>query len=89
MAISLSKGNSVSLIKECASLGINKLNKVAVGLGWDPMRGLSMDLDAWALAITSEGPKRKNLVYFMNTTDSSRNIVHKGDNLTGDGEGDD
>lgn len=89
MAVSLSKGGSLSLVKECENLGIGKLNKVAVGLGWDPLRGISMDLDAWALAITPEGPKRKNLVYFMNTVDSSRNIVHKGDNLTGAGDGDD
>lgn len=89
MAVSLSKGGSVSLVKECQNLGISRLSKVAVGLGWDPLSGVSMDLDAWALVITPEGPKRKNLVYYMNTIDSSRNIVHQGDNLTGAGDGDD
>lgn len=90
MAVSLKKGGKISLSKESASLGITKLSKVAVGLGWDVSHtGTSMDLDAWALALTDEGAKRKNLVYFGNTSDKSYNIVHMGDNLTGAGDGDD
>ncbi|MBO5389775.1 MAG: TerD family protein [Lachnospiraceae bacterium] len=89
MAVTLKKGSKVSLTKEASNLGI-RLNNVAVGLGWDISRGTSTyDLDAWALAITDEGLKKKNLVYFGNTLDSSKNIHHCGDNLTGDGDGDD
>lgn len=90
MAVSLKKGGVVSLSKESASLGIAKLSKVAVALGWDVSNtGTTMDLDAWALALTEDGAKRRNLVYFGNTCDTSRNIVHLGDNLTGVGDGDD
>lgn len=90
MAVSLKKGGKISLSKESSALGIGRLSRVAVALGWDIARGGStMDLDAWALAMTEEGAKRKNLVYFANTSDSSRNIVHMGDNLTGEGDGDD
>lgn len=91
MAINLKKGSTISLSKECASLGINSLEKVAVGLGWDcnESNGVSFDLDAWALAITPEGIKNKNLVYFGNVFDSATCIHHCGDNLTGAGDGDD
>lgn len=90
MAVSLKKGGRVSLSKESSALGIGKLRQVAVALGWDLSRGANtIDLDAWALAITDEGAKRRNLVYYGNTSDTSLNIVHMGDNLTGEGDGDD
>lgn len=90
MAVSLSKGGKVSLSKEVAMLGIPKLSKVAVGLGWDVSSGYDdMDLDAWALAITDDRNQHGNLVYFGNRRDTSRVIYHHGDNLTGAGDGDD
>lgn len=90
MAVSLKKGGKVSLSKEASNLGIT-LDKVAVGLGWDcnETGSSTFDLDAWALAITEQGLKRRNLVYFGNVLDSSRCIHHTGDNLTGEGDGDD
>ena len=90
MGVSLKKGGKVSLAKEASNLGIT-LDNVAVGLGWDcnEFEDSTFDLDAWALAVTPEGLKRKNLVYFSNTLDSSKNIHHLGDNLTGYGDGDD
>lgn len=91
MAVNLSKGSKVSLAKECKSLGISSMSKVAVALGWDcnEYGGNSFDLDAWALAITPDGIKNKNLVYFGNKLDSFNCIHHCGDNLTGEGDGDD
>lgn len=90
MAVSLSKGNKVSLSKQSIALGIPKLNKVNVGLGWDVSDTLyNMDLDAWALALTDEKPTYDKLVYFGNKADKTRCIVHTGDNLTGVGDGDD
>lgn len=91
MAVNLAKGSKVSLTKECKSLGISSMSKVAVGLGWDcnESGGSSFDLDAWALAITPEGIKNKGLVYFGNKLDSFKCIHHCGDNLTGEGDGDD
>ena len=90
MSVSLSKGGKVSLSKEAASLGI-KLSNVAVGLGWDCNEngGDSFDLDAWAAIVSNGELKKKNLVYFGNKLDSSKTIRHMGDNLTGEGEGDD
>lgn len=90
MAVKLSKGSTLNLNKEATSNGV-KLDKIAVGLGWDICETPSktFDLDVWALAITTDGIKKKNLVYFANKVDSSQKIVHCGDNLTGAGEGDD
>ena len=60
----------------------------AVGLGWDVNRhGASMDLDAWALVVDFND--RNQMIYFGNKKDSTKNIVHTGDNLTGAGSGDD
>ena len=90
MSVSLAKGSKINLSKEAKNLGIG-LSSVNVGLGWDcnTSGGSSYDLDAWALAVTEQGLKRKNLVYFSNTYDTSMNIHHCGDNLTGAGDGDD
>ena len=90
MSVSLTKGSKVNLSKEANNLGV-KLTSVNVGLGWDcnDSGGADYDLDAWALAVTDKGLKRKNLVYFSNTFDSSMQIHHCGDNLTGAGDGDD
>ena len=90
MSVSLTKGSKINLSKEASNLGV-KLTNVNVGLGWDynTHGGADYDLDAWALAVTDKGLKRKNLVYFSNTFDSSMQIHHCGDNLTGEGDGDD
>jgi len=75
MSISLSKGDKVSLSKEANNLGIS-LDDVVVGLGWDQndSLGSSFDIDAWALAISCDGIKTKNLVYFgrLNGADDCR-----------------
>ena len=90
MSVSLTKGSKVNLSKEANNLGV-KLTSVNVGLGWDcnDRGGADYDLDAWALAVTDKGLKKKNLVYFGNRFDSSMQIHHCGDNLTGAGDGDD
>ena len=91
MAVSLSKGSKISLAKAASGVGVSKLTKVGIGLGWDcnETPGKTFDLDVWALAVDSKGLQRKNLVYFGHTADASRSIIHCGDNLTGVGEGDD
>ncbi len=90
MSVSLTKGSTISLSKEASELGIS-LNDVAVGLGWDQSANLgsSFDADAWALAITGDGVKTKDLVYFGNLNGVNGCINHTGDNLTGVGDGDD
>jgi len=89
MSISLSKGQKISLSKE-----VEGLSKVVVGLGWDAAKkGLfggqhNIDCDASAIILDNEG-KYVDCVYYGNTSSVSGNVFHHGDNLTGDGDGDD
>ncbi|MEA3251538.1 MAG: TerD family protein [Pseudomonadota bacterium] len=88
MAISLQKGGNVSLSKEAPGL-----TDVSVGLGWDVRTtdGKDFDLDASALVIGENGKVLSDghFVFFNNMQDPSGAVVHQGDNLTGEGEGDD
>lgn len=88
MGVSLTKGGNVSLTKAAPNL-----TSIAVGLGWDvrSTAGQDFDLDASALAL---GANHKVLgdewfVFFNNLTSPDGSIQHQGDNLTGEGEGDD
>lgn len=96
MSINLQKGQRISLKKEAPSL-----SRLMCGLGWDvadQSRGLGgmlqsadFDLDASVLCL-NENDKLKgnaNVVYFGNLRHQSGAITHLGDNLTGEGEGDD
>lgn len=88
MSVSLKKGNRISLSKEAISNNIT-LSNVAVGLGWDCNRNLfggTFDLDAWALMV---GEQDKELIYFGSKSDREKSLKHCGDNLTGQGDGDD
>jgi len=84
MAISLVKGQKISLEKEAGG----KLSKICMGLGWDVARGGNVDLDASCLMFDSA----KNLsdsVWFRQLQSKDGSIRHTGDNVTGEGEGDD
>jgi len=88
MGVSLTKGGNVSLTKEAPNL-----TAVAVGLGWDirTTTGADFDLDASAIA-TGEDKKvlsDKHFVFFNNLKSPEGSIEHTGDNLTGEGDGDD
>lgn len=100
MAVNLVKGQKIDLTKGNAGL-----NQIMVGLGWDPItssgKGLlaslfgssqsNIDCDA-SVIMLGEGDKlasNKDVVYFGNLNHSSRSVCHMGDNLTGDGDGDD
>ena len=96
MAINLQKGQKVSLSKESPGL-----SKVIVGLGWDeapqPKGLLSLftgkqDIDCDASAILLKNGRlvnREDLVYFGNLKHKTGTVLHMGDNLTGEGDGDD
>lgn len=93
MAISLSKGQTISLKKESAGL-----KRVHMGVGWDPVApkgflGKLMgpkDIDLDASLVTFNGAKEATgIVYFGQLQSADGAIVHTGDNLTGDGDGDD
>ena len=88
MGVSLSKGGNVSLTKEAPNL-----TAVQVGLGWDARTttGADFDLDASAL-LTDGGGKvlsDQHFVFYNNLTSPDGSVQHTGDNLTGEGEGDD
>ena len=98
MAINLQKGQRISLTKEAPGL-----KKIICGLGWDVVEqtggGLlgmftnkkNYDLDASVICLDNNGKINDvgNIVYFGNLTHKSGAITHLGDNLTGEGEGDD
>lgn len=94
MSISLQKGQKVSLTKESAGL-----TNVLVGLGWDAvqkkglfgfLKGPDIDCDASAILLKDgKFTDKQDLVYFGNLRHKSETVMHMGDNLTGDGDGDD
>ncbi|SOD87443.1 TerD family protein [Streptomyces sp. Ag109_G2-15] len=83
--VSLQKNQTVSLVKGGRPL----LSVVQMGLGWEPaFRGKDIDLDASVIAY---GPQRNAIdsCYFGKLTILNGAIRHSGDNLTGEGGGDD
>ncbi|MCI5995377.1 MAG: TerD family protein [Blautia sp.] len=89
MPINLQKGQKVDLTK-----GNPSLKKIMVGLGWDVNiydSGADFDLDAAAFMVGENGkcPTEKEFVFYGNLTHASESVKHMGDNLTGEGEGDD
>jgi tellurium resistance protein TerD len=90
MGVSLSKGGNVSLTKEAGAAG---LTAVTVGLGWDVRTtdGAAFDLDASAIGVGADGKATSDgyFIFFNNLTSPDGSIQHTGDNLTGEGEGDD
>ncbi|MDX6313624.1 MAG: tellurium resistance protein TerD [Streptomyces sp.] len=88
MGVSLSKGGNVSLTKEAPNL-----TAVIVGLGWDARTttGSDFDLDASALLTGAEGKvlSDQHFVFFNNLKSPDGSVEHTGDNITGEGEGDD
>ncbi|MEV5842042.1 TerD family protein [Streptomyces sp. NPDC051985] len=83
--VSLQKNQTVSLVKGGRPL----LSQVKMGLGWEPaFRGKDIDLDASVIAY---GPQRNHIdsCYFGKLSILGGAIKHSGDNLTGEGGGDD
>ena len=90
MSVSLVKGQKVNLQKEDGT----NLNKVVVGLGWDVNKydgQADFDLDASAFLLNVNGKVRndKDIIFYGNLKSLDESVEHTGDNLTGEGEGDD
>lgn len=89
MSVNLVKGQKINLSKE-----VGGLKKVIVGLGWDvAKRGLfgtayNIDCDASAILL-DKNDKFLDCVYYGKKYTMDRTVRHSGDNLTGDGDGDD
>lgn len=99
MGVNLQKGQKISLTKDNAGL-----SKVMVGLGWDPVQekkgllgglfgggGADIDCDATVFMLDDNDRMnhKKNIVYYGHLMSDCGSIKHMGDNLTGEGEGDD
>ncbi len=88
MSVNLTKGANVSLTKQAPGL-----SSVIVGLGWDARTtdGKQFDLDASAIVCNAEAKvlSDKHFVFFNNLTSPEGAVQHSGDNLTGEGGGDD
>lgn len=89
MPINLSKGQKVDLTKKNPGL-----KKIMAGLGWDVNAfdsGSDFDLDAAAFMLGANGkcPTEKEFIFYGNLKHASESVIHMGDNLTGEGEGDD
>ncbi|MEV7779016.1 TerD family protein [Kitasatospora sp. NPDC088351] len=87
MSVTLAKGGNVSLTKAAPNL-----TQVQIGLGWDARSttGAPFDLDASAL-LCSGGRVLGDeyFVFYNNLKSPEGSVEHTGDNLTGEGEGDD
>jgi stress response protein SCP2 len=83
--VSLVKGARVSLVKSAGP----PLVEVMIGLGWDPARFRGkIDLDASVIAFDTAGAVLAT-VWFKNLGEWLGALRHSGDNLTGEGAGDD
>ncbi len=98
MAINLKKGQTIVLEKSEYDL-----SRLTMGLGWDVTKakgrlgglfsgGSDFDLDGYAILL-EENDKlnnyKKNVIYYGNLISVDKTVSHSGDNLTGEGEGDD
>ena len=89
MAVSLKKGQKVDLTKTNPGL-----KEILIGLGWDTNKydgGSAFDLDAAAFCLGASGKVNddSDFVFYGNLKHASGSVEHLGDNLTGEGEGDD
>lgn len=87
--INLSKGQKIDLTKTNPGL-----TKVVVGLGWDTNKysgGGDFDLDASVFLVGENGKSRgpEDFIFYNNLVGAGGAVTHTGDNLTGEGEGDD
>ena len=94
MVVNLQKGQRVDLTKGNAGL-----NRIIVGLGWDPVeqkRGFfssapaNIDCDSSVIMLQNDRlSDNQDIVYFGRLKSECGSVVHSGDNLTGEGNGDD
>ena len=98
MSVNLLKGQKVDLKKSDGS----GLHHVMIGLGWDAAKtstglfaglfGKHQDIDCDTTVFLCRNGKlvdNDDIIYFGNLKHNSGAVQHMGDNLTGEGEGDD
>lgn len=97
MAINLTKGQSIVLSKSEYDL-----SRVTMALGWDVAKvktglfgrssGANFDLDSYAMLLGENGKLKaykEDVIYYSHLESKDKTVVHSGDNLTGEGDGDD
>lgn len=97
MSVNLAKGQKISLDKESGG----GLSRIFMGLGWDAAKaggflgglfgrgeGGTIDLDASCVLFDEQG-RMVDSVWFRHLRSTDGSIEHTGDNLTGEGDGDD
>jgi len=97
MAINLTKGQSIVLSKSEYDL-----SRVTMALGWDVAQvkkglfgrssGANFDLDSYAMLLGENGKLKaykEDVIYYSHLESKDKTVVHSGDNLTGEGDGDD
>lgn len=88
MTVTLAKGGNVTLDKEGGAL-----KNIVVGLGWDQRVTTGHDFDLDASALMCGADRRvlsdKHFIFYNNLKSPDGTIEHTGDNLTGEGDGDD
>jgi len=60
------------------------LKEISIGLGWDS----KVDIDASIICLDKHG-RMIDWVYYSRKISKDKAIIHSGDNLTGEGSGDD
>src|SRR5689334_20127797 len=99
MSVTLSKGGKLDLSKAAAEAGASKpLTKVIAGAGWDMKSGEDVDLDLLTIKLGADGKaiadangngtNADEAVSFYGNL-KTNGTEHSGDNLTGEGDGDD
>ena len=87
MSVNLQKGQKIDLTKNNPSL-----KRIMVGLGWDASKKYSANIDCDASAFLCRNGKlvkENDIICYYHLEHKSKAVVHMGDNLTGDGDGDD
>jgi tellurium resistance protein TerD len=85
----LHKGEEVILNKIDGSL-----RRVFVGVGWDAPNendGFPVDIDLTAFVLKNDGRVRRDtdFIFYNNLESEEKSVKHRGDNISGDGDGDD
>lgn len=87
-SINLTKGAKIDLTKTNPSV-----SKYSAGLGWDANTNVGADFDldvsVFVLGADKKRLSDKHFVFFNNLSSPTGAVVHTGDNLTGNGKGDD
>ena len=78
--IRLSQGQEIKI-----QMGGRNLEDIELNVGWDPVSyGSNMDVDS-SILLYNQGVDE--LIYFGNLASDDKSVIHHGDNLTGESEG--